>query len=235
MSLAHGYQSFQVVEGFPMDGFAGPVDGIDGVRTVVGIAYTFLVAHNFVTREDERNTLRSEYGRMCQFVVGGQLFVCSLRYGNLQAVGDAMVVMTTGIAQHLCRLGGPGCRCMQGGVLQLRMRQCGSDTEHHLCIVSRTTDDEGTFQVVVPASPQSVTEFVTERGNSRHPVGVGFHGQAVSRISRTAGCPSFSVDVDGRVNLVQCASDGFHGRDVVDSHQVETETVDMVFVGPVAD
>ena len=48
MSLAHGNQSFQVVECFPMDGLAGPVDGIDGIRTVVGIAYTFLVAHDFI-------------------------------------------------------------------------------------------------------------------------------------------------------------------------------------------
>ena len=38
MSLAHGNQSFQVVECFPMDGLAGPVDGPDCCRNCVHLS-----------------------------------------------------------------------------------------------------------------------------------------------------------------------------------------------------
>ena len=54
-------------------------------------------------------------------------------------------------------------------------------------------------------------------------------------VQRTvARTPAFAIHRDAWVDAVQCFSDSFHGLHVVDTHQVEAETVNVILLHPIA-
>ena len=61
------------------------------------------------------------------------------------------------------------------------------------------------------------------------------HGQQTIRQLRFPGRPAFSIHAYCRVNLVECLADGIHGLDVMNPHQVKTESVYVILSGPIAD
>ena len=69
----------------------------------------------------------------------------------------------------------------------------------------------------------------------RKPRRILLHGQQTVRQLRMIGRPSFSININRRVNLIECPTNLIHGLYVMDAHQVEAETVDMIFPGPIAD
>ena len=234
MSLAHRNQVLNVVEHFTISGLLLPVDGIDIVRAIVGIVYALLVAHHFIAGEDERHTLRSEHESFRQLVQSHLFFhACICRKGGLDTVGQAHIVVTTYVADHLGRLSSPCFLAIVHRVVDdLRMRNATHQAIHDAHFVSRQSDEESTLLVVVERATETVTHLVREYGDARHLVGIGLHRQLFLRHLRRTCCPTFAIHEDTRVNLVQFGTDGVHGFNVVDTHQVETEAVDVVFVHP---
>ena len=62
---------------------------------------------------------------------------------------------------------------------------------------------------------------------------MGFHGELLLRIGTAACAPALTIDIDGGVDGIHHRTDLVHRLDVVDTHQVEAEPVDMVLVDPV--
>ena len=62
---------------------------------------------------------------------------------------------------------------------------------------------------------------------------MGLHGELLLRIGTGACTPTFTIDIDGGVDGIHHLADLIHRLDVMDTHQVEAEAVDMVFVDPV--
>ena len=62
---------------------------------------------------------------------------------------------------------------------------------------------------------------------------IPFHCQRICRILGSVGCPTFSINTDGRINLVHSFPDLIHGFNIMHSHQVKTETVNMIFFYPI--
>ena len=234
MSLAHRNQVLDVVEHFTISGLLLPVDGIDVVRAIVGIVYALLVAHHFIAGEDERHTLRSEHEGFRQLVQSHLFFhACICRKGGLDTVGQAHIVVTTYVADHLRRLCCPSLLAIVHGVINdLRMRNATHQAIHDTHFMTRLANQESTFRITAPRTTDTVTHFVREYGDARHLVGISLHRQFFLRHLRRTCRPSFAIHENTRVNLVQFGTDGVHGFDVVNTHQVETEAVDVVFVHP---
>ena len=86
-----------------------------------------------------------------------------------------------------------------------------------------------------PVSTEAVAELVAEHGNTRHTRYIGLHRQLFFRQLRFLRRPTFAINEDGRVYLAQGGPYLVHGLDVMQPHQVETETIDVIFLGPITD
>ena len=144
--------------------------------------------------------------------------------------------MAAHITDHLRRRIGPDFRNLMLGItVYLRMHDTAYKSESDSCFMPRTTDDEGTLSVIAERSSQTVPEFITESRDTRHLVGIVLHGQLFFRQLRSTRRPSFTINVDSRINLVQSFPDCIHRFNIMNTHQIETEAVDMVFLRPIAD
>ena len=82
------------------------------------------------------------------------------------------------------------------------------------------------------AAAHGVAEIVAENGDALHLADMIPHGPFFRRQGRVGRKPAFAVYKDRRVDLRQFFPDAVHRFDVVYSHQVEPESVDMVLLRP---
>ena len=105
-------------------------------------------------------------------------------------------------------------------------------TIHDAHLMSRLSNQESAFLIIVPRTTDTVTHFIREHGNARHLICVCLHGQFFLRHLWRSCRPSFTIHKNSRVNLVQFRTDGIHRFNVMNTHQVETETVNMILIDP---
>ena len=233
MRLAHGNQVLDVVEHLAIGSLLLPIHRIDFVRTIVRVVYPLLVAHHLVTRKDERHALRSEYKCLRQLMQGHTLRLACVRHGRLDTVGQAHVIVATHVAYHLRRLQSPCLLAIVYRVVHdLRMRNATHQSVHDAHFVSRQAIEERPLLVVVERPPEPVAHLVTEYRYARHLVGIRLHGQLIVRHLGSTCSPPLAIDKDAWVYLVQLRTDFVHGLYIVYPHQVEAETIDVVFVHP---
>ena len=83
-----------------------PVDCVDGIRLIIAVLDSLLVAVKFLSVEDERNTLGSIYRSLGKLDHSETVFLgCLCR--DLKAVTQTVVVMAAGIAHMLKRAACP--------------------------------------------------------------------------------------------------------------------------------
>ena len=87
--------------------------------------------------------------------------------------------------------------------------------------------------IVGERTAQGVANLVGEGSNARHLGDIGLHTQQFVRIGTRTCTPALAIDEDGGVDVVNHLANLVHGFDIVNAHQVEAETIDMVFVDPV--
>ena len=170
---------------------------------------------------------------MCQQVETNQLFFRDAGDAGLEAIHEAHVVVTAHVGDHLRGFEGPG---LFGVVhlrhVDLRMLDGSCNAElNALCFV--LTTNPTCHRVVGEGTAQGVADLVAESCDAWHPVDMGFHGELLLGIGAAACTPAFTIDIDRGVDGIHHRTDLVHRPDVVDTHQVETETVDMVLVDPV--
>ena len=78
-----------------------------------------------------------------------------------------------------------------------------------------------------------VADVIGEYGDVLHLAHVLFKCAAFRLQRRVSRGPSFAVDEDGGVHLLEGGSHHVHGLDVMNGHQVEAEAVHMVFLRPI--
>ena len=115
------------------------------------------------------------------------------------------------------------------------MGSASYQSELHTRRMPHTADNKRTFGFIVPRATQCIAHLVTKHTDMRKLRRVLLHGQQAVWQLRTIGCPAFSININRRINPVECPADFVHRFNVMDTHQVETETVDVVFPGPIAD
>ena len=236
MRLSHGNQAPHIIKEITLRSLPSPVDGIDFVRTLVRISYSLLVAQNLVTCIPERNALRSKYCRSSQFGQSIHFLSRKARQSSFQTVGQAEVIMAAHITNQLLRLYSPENRYGRFLVAdQLRMYDSSRQPELHACSVSHTSDKKSSLGIVSPRATQAVAHLVTKHADVRELRSIFFLCQQTVRQLWCIGCPSFPIHADCRVNLIKCPTDGIHGFDVMNPHQVKTKTIYMIFPCPITD
>ena len=106
--------------------------------------------------------------------------------------------------------------------------------EAYALFASGQPGKESSFAVVVEWTAEGVAHVVAEGADAVELGCMGLGGQLVGRVGAGAGAPSLAIDIDGGIDLVHSPAYLVHGLDVVDAHEVEPETVDVVLVDPVA-
>ena len=86
---------------------------------------------------------------------------------------------------------------------------------------------------IITISDEDGNEFDLELLDTIEFEGVGLYRQLVVWISATSCAPTLTIYINRRIYLVNSSSDELHRLNIVHSHQVETESVDMVFIHPV--
>ena len=87
--------------------------------------------------------------------------------------------------------------------------------------------------VIRERTTERIAHIIAESTDTIQLMGIRLHCQFLCRISTTASTPSLTIDIDARIDAVYHLTDSLHGFDVMNAHQVETETIDMIFVYPV--
>ena len=211
-----------------------PVQVVDAVGRLVTVMYALLVAQQFLATQHERHPLRREHCRLCQQVEAYQLVFRQAGNAGLQTIHQAHVVVTAHIADHLRRLLCPcRLRIVHLRHIHLRMTDGAHDAELHTLFHVRSTPEDAGLRVVVKRSAQRVAYLVREGCDARHAVYMRLHSQLFLRIGTAACAPPLAIHHDGRIYRVQHLAYLVHGLDVVNTHQVEAEAVDVVFLHPV--
>ena len=88
------------------------------------------------------------------------------------------------------------------------------------------------FLFIKRTSFQAVTKFIIENGNAFHLPYILFDCPLFERQRGVGSRPTFAIDENGRVDFQQFFSKAVHCFNVMYSHQVKAETVDMIFFCP---
>ena len=136
-----------------------------------------------------------------------------------------MVIMAARIAYMLKRI---GCPCLDA---DLRMFYTADNAELDISLVTLYTIHETCIRAVKRAT-QGITYIVTERSNPVKHIGIVLKCDLFGRICRSHRSPSLAIYHYIRINRMQTLAYFIHRIDIVDGHEVETETVDMIFLHP---
>ena len=221
----------------------GPGKLVDAVWRVETVVYTLLVAKHLFSGKDERNTLGSEDAGLGKLVDTEQLgcthlfrdlLICQRWNACLQSIYQTHIIVTAYITDLLGRVVGPRLLVVVHLVhIHLRMSDTTHDTELQTLLLARKTSQERTLVVIRERTTEGITHIIAEGTDTIQLVGIRLHSELFGRISTTAGTPALTIDIDARINAVYHLTDSLHSLDIVNTHQVEAEAVNMEFINPV--
>ena len=107
------------------------------------------------------------------------------------------------------------------------------NTELDALFVSGLSTEECGAVVIAERTAQTIADFVAKGRHTLNLADVGLHGGSALGQLWGLCSPPFAIDEHVGVDGSGCGTDGAHGFDVVDTHKVEAETIDMVFLHPV--
>ena len=113
------------------------------------------------------------------------------------------------------------------------MSNATHDTKLQTLLLTCKTSQERTLMVIRERTTERIAHIIAESTDALELLGIRLHRQFLSRISTTARTPSLTINIDARIDAVYHLTDSLHGFNVMNTHQVETEAVDMIFVYPI--
>ena len=214
--------------------FVCPVKVVDTVGRLEAVVYAQFGAQQFLTREHEGYALRGEDSRLCQQVKLDELLFSQTRNAGPQTVSETHIVVTGHIRHHLCRLHSPRLlRVVDLRHIHLRMGNATCNTELQTLLAVRDTRQETSLRIVIKRSAQGITDLIAEGGNARHLRDIRLHAQLVSGQTAGTSTPSLPINKYGGVYLVDSLSDQVHRLNIMATHQVKAEAIDVILVDPV--
>ena len=233
MVAAQGDEVFVVLKDLRVFRLVRPIKMIDTIWRLKRVVDALLGTQQFLATEHKGNTLRGKDSRLCQEVETNELILSDIRNAGFEAIHQTHVVVTRDIAYHLDRFLCPWFFAVVDLLhLHLRMTDGTNDAKLQRLLFRNATQPAG-LGVVGERTAQGVANFVGEGSNARHLGDIGLHTQQFVRIGTRACTPALAIDEDGGVDVVNHPANLVHSLDIVNAHQVEAETIDMVFVYPV--
>ena len=117
--------------------------------------------------------------------------------------------------------------------IHLRMGDATHNTELQTLLLTCKTSQERTLMVIRERTTERIAHIIAKSTDTLELLGIRLHRQFLGRISTTACTPSLTINIDARIDAVYHLTDSLHSFDIMNTHQVETETIDMIFVYPV--
>ena len=96
----------------------------------------------------------------------------------------------------------------------------------------RNSGKKSTLMIVIERTTQSVTHFIRECSNTRHPVSIRFHSQRVFRHLGSFSRPTLTINNDTRINCRSCLTNFIHRCYIMNTHQIKAETVKVILIKP---
>ena len=222
--MTDGSQGCIVVYKILILSLISPINGIYTVRLVIAVLHSLLVAVEFLTIEDERNTLGCIHCSLSKLDHCKAL--CFRSLGSLlKAVTQTVVVVAAHIAHMLERIICPTLNT------HLRMLHTSCNTELYICLISLNTVHK-TGILTTERSTDRVTDVITESTHLVEHMSIDLQSNLILREGRSHCSPALTIEKHSRIDGMQTLADDIHRLYVVDSHKVETETVDMVLLHP---
>ena len=201
-----------------------PIDGIYRVRLVVTVLDTLLVTVEFLSVEDERNSLRCIHRSLGKLDHLQTVFLRCL--GSLfQTVTETVVIVAAHIAHMLQRIVCPALHTY------LRMLHSSGYSELKICLVPGNSVHE-TGILASERATYRITDIVTECSYPVEHMCIDLEGYLLCRICRRHGSPAFAIYNHIRVDGMKTFAYFIHDIHVMNGHKVETESVDMIFLHP---
>ena len=221
----------------------GPGKLVDAVWRIETVVHSLLVAKHLLTGKDERHTLRCEDAGLGKQVDAEQFgsthlfrdfLVCQGWDARLQSIYQAHIIVAAYIADLLGWIVGPRLLVIVHlGHIYLRMSNATHDTELQTLLLAWESSQERTLMVIRERTTKSITHIIAECTDTIQLMGIRLHGELLGRISTAACTPALTIDIDTRIDAVHHLTDSLHGLDIVNTHQVEAEAVNMEFINPV--
>ena len=235
MALSQVDECGIVVEEFAVLFLLIPIDGIDVVGRLIAIVHALLAAEHFFAGEYKRSSLRCQHYGLSQFChlysIGFGAF--GHRYGEF--VGKAKVVVARHIVHYLLRRN--GIRSL--GVIALRIVdlrmgcRCHNTYLHSFLVSGLTACKTRVFSIGIMAL-HSIANIVAEHRHALHLSHIHLQSTLLHGQWRVAGSPTFAVDESRRIDGFQRLHHIVHSAHIVNSHKVESEAIDMIFLSPIA-
>ena len=233
MSLTQGNQALIVCHHLRVFLQILPRQLIDAVGRIVTVVHTLLVAQHFLAAEHERHTLRGEHGGLRKQIEANQFLLGNARNAGFQSVDQAHIIVAAHVCHHLGGLERPRrFAVVHLRIIHLRVLNAAHNTCFNAFHIARLSGEESTLVVVVERSAECIAHIVAESGNARHLIGVDLHRQFFDRISASAATPSFAID---KHIFRERLTDEIHGFNIVNTHQIHTESIEVVFFSPIVE
>ena len=113
------------------------------------------------------------------------------------------------------------------------MSNATHNTELQTLLLTCKTSQERSLMVIRERTTERIAHIIAESTDTLELLGIRLHRQFLGRISTAACTPSLTINIDAGIDAVYHLTDSLHGFDVMNTHQIETETIDMIFVYPV--
>ncbi len=109
----------------------------------------------------------------------------------------------------------------------------GHDADFHSLLISGLTGCETAVGGIAVVSLNGIAEVVGEHGDACHACHILLESSLFCGQRRIAGSPALAIYKNRRIDFLEFTGDTIHCLYVVDTHEVEAETVDMEFLCPV--
>ena len=195
---------------------------------------TLLIAEHLFAGKHERSALRSENDSLRQ--LGGRKHVL-LRlalHRFMKFISEAKVVVARDIIHnHLRRRGIREFGIIAILEIHLRMRSGSHDTDLDSLLQSRLAGGEAAIGGIRVMSLHSIAKIIREYSYILHLAYILLQRATLNSKRGVSGSPSLAINEDRGVDLFKLSSDIVHCLSVMNRHEVETETVDMIFICPI--
>ena len=237
--LAQLDQALDVVDGIGVLGGAVPIDGVHRVARVVAVAVSALGAQELLAELDRGDAFRQIHDGVGKLGTCHGRGVVIRRDGLPELVVQGHVVVDFGIVDHLSGIGVVILRvAVPAGRGRVLVVLAAEHVVGDQALLVGLAGNETGVGVGEHGSLQAVTHGIVEerdavvRAVGRDLVRVRLDGH-LALVHGGVHIPAFAEDDDGRVDLVERCTHFLHRFGVDQTHEIESEAVDVVVLRPI--
>ena len=117
--------------------------------------------------------------------------------------------------------------------IHLWMGYTTNNTKLQTLLLSWNTSQQCALGIIRERTTKRITHIIAKSTDAMELRRISLHRQLLCRISTASCTPSFTIYINRRINLIDSRTNLIHRLDIMHAHQVETETIYMIFIHPI--